>query len=61
MHNLEQTAGVLYSTYCGALGGFAFNGDPLPSWETFRADPAKQKQSDAWVATAEKAFEVCVC
>jgi hypothetical protein len=45
-------AGHLYEQYCQAVGGFAFNGDPLPNWETFRGDPTKQKQSDACVAVA---------
>jgi hypothetical protein len=45
----EACAGRAYTAYCAAVGGKAFNGDPLPDWETFRADPAKKKQSDAWV------------
>lgn len=49
---LEYVAGVLYSLYCAEVGGLAFNGDPLPSWEEFRADPGKRKQSDAWIAVA---------
>lgn len=48
----EKTAGLLYETYCTAVGGVAFNGDPLPGWKEFRADPKKKKQSDAWVTTA---------
>lgn len=49
----EHIAGRLYEIYCKAVGGVAFNGDPLPDWDTFRADPSKKKQSDAWVAVAE--------
>ena len=41
-------AGFLYEQYCAAVGGKAFNGDPLPSWEEFSKDPAKQLQADAW-------------
>jgi hypothetical protein len=52
---VEQAAGVLYEEYCSQVGGKAFNGDPLPDWATFRADPSKLKQSDAWVAVAWKA------
>lgn len=48
----------LYDEYCAAVGGFAFNGDRLPSWSAFRADPSKLKQSDAWIAVAEKALKV---
>ena len=51
----ETLAGVLYTRYCEAVGGKAFNGDPLPSWAEFRADPAKQKQALAWIAAAEAA------
>lgn len=43
----------MYAKYTDAVGGKAWNGDNLPMWAEFRADPAKQKQSDAWVKTAE--------
>ncbi len=52
MTPIEEFAGLLYETYCQAVGGKAFNGDTLPRWEEFRADPTKQKQSDAWVEVA---------
>lgn len=55
MNNIEEIAGRMYSAYCAAVGGTAFNGDPLPDWPTFRADPEKRKQSDAWVAAAKAA------
>lgn len=51
-------AKVLYTTYCEAVGGVAFNGDPLPNWEEFAADPDKTKQSGAWLATADAAMGV---
>lgn len=54
---METLAGQLYEAYCEAVGGKAFNGDPLPKWEQFRADPSKKKQSDAWVKVAETASE----
>lgn len=57
-HDIEKIAGQLYETYCVAVGGKAFNGDLLPDWQAFRADPVKQKQSDAWVATAEAAVRI---
>ncbi len=50
--NDEVLAGHLYEIYCTAVGGKAFNGVPLPAWDQFRADPAKQKQSDAWLTVA---------
>jgi hypothetical protein len=58
MPDIEKTAGDLYGTYCKAVGGIAFNGDPLPSWEQFRADPSKKKQSDAWWQVACRAYEL---
>ena len=53
----EELASELYEVYCIAVGGKAFNNDPLPSWQEFRADEKKKKQSDAWIAVADKAFE----
>jgi hypothetical protein len=54
--NDEELAALLYKTYCGEVGGKAFNGDPLPQWKEFRADAKKQIQSDAWVAVARMAL-----
>lgn len=55
MPDIENIAKQLYTEYCENVGGKAWNGDPLPSWEQFRADPNKRVQSDAWMATALKA------
>jgi hypothetical protein len=52
---IGYNAGLLYDAYCAAVGGVAFNGDPLPDWKTFRADPAKQKQVEAWIAVGRTA------
>lgn len=52
---ITQFAGDLYEAYNEAVGGKAFNGDPLPSWEKFRSDPIKRKQADAWERVAEVA------
>ncbi len=46
--NDNQLAEKLYEGYCADVGGKAFNGDPLPSWEKFSADPSKQVQVNAW-------------
>lgn len=54
----ERLAGILYEHYCDAVGGKAFDGNPLPDWVTFRADPAKAKQANAWIAVAERALEL---
>ena len=43
----ETLAKEMYTTYCEAVGGKAFNGNPLPTWEEFRADELKQLQSNA--------------
>lgn len=56
MIDAETVAEQLYAAYCAAVGGKAFNGDPLPQWKEFRADPSKQKQSDAWVAAGDRAI-----
>lgn len=56
--NPEDLAPFLYNRYCDAVGGKAWNGDNLPMWAEFRADPTKKKQSDAWVAAAAEAIKV---
>ena len=57
-HEFNILAGELYEEYCSGVGAVAFNGDPLPSWEEFRADPSKNKQSDAWMQVAGKAIAI---
>lgn len=47
-----------YETYNKAVGGVAFNGDPLPSWDEFAADESKQKQVGAWIAVGELFFDL---
>jgi hypothetical protein len=54
----EELAGRLYNAYCAGVGGKAFNGDPLPTWIEFRADPSKRKQSDAWMLVAKEAIQL---
>lgn len=58
MINREYIAEELYRVYCEAVGGVAFNGDPLPSWQEFYADPNKKKQSDAWLVAADRAIQL---
>lgn len=58
MINREIVAEALYTAYCAAVGGVNFNGDPLPDWATFAADPTKEKQSNAWLAAADRAMEL---
>lgn len=52
----KNLAGRLYEKYCAEVGGKAFNGDPLPSWQEFSSDPSKQKQANAWIASAQEVF-----
>ena len=58
MINRNIVANELYTAYCAAVGGVAFNGDLLPNWDTFVADLTKTKQSEAWLATADRAMQL---
>ncbi|NBO98823.1 MAG: hypothetical protein EBU90_01675 [Proteobacteria bacterium] len=56
---IEQTAKMLYTEYCKEVGGFAWNGDKLPTWEEFVSgpdNPAKGSTLHAWRKVAEKAL-----
>ncbi len=55
---VQLLASALYETYCKAVGGKAFNGDLLPLWHVFSADPEKRIQSEAWIATADAAIQL---
>ena len=57
MISKETVAKELYEAYCKSVGGIAFNGDPLPNWETFSNDETKKKQSNAWLDTAQAAID----
>lgn len=50
----EAIAGNLYTVYCKAVGGRAWDGNPLPDWNTFRNDATKRVQSEAWIAVAKE-------
>ena len=50
---IDQVAGQLYDNYCIAVGGKAFNGEPLPKWSEFGTDPTKQTQANGWRKIAE--------
>lgn len=58
MEKKEQVARKLYDAYCQAVGGTAFNGDPLPKSEEFFEDQTKRKQADAWRVVAQTAMDV---
>ena len=52
MYN-DTLAKQMYDAYCEAVGGVAFNGDPLPKSDEFFSDETKLKQVNAWRAAAE--------
>lgn len=52
----ETLAKHLYANYCVAVGGHAFNGDLLPTWDEFSKDTTKQKQVTAWRIVAKVAI-----
>lgn len=54
----DQLAALLYTEYCKSVGGKAFNGDTLPSWEEFSKDPNKQVQAAAWITVASLSKEL---
>jgi len=58
MINRYSVADAIYTTYCAAVGGVAFNGDPLPTWAVLADDETKKKQSEAWLAAADRAMEL---
>lgn len=51
--SIEHLANRMYTRYCEAVGGKAFNGDPLPTWDEFAADETKQKQVNSWREVAK--------
>lgn len=50
MATVDQAAQAAYDAYTQAVGGVAFNGDPLPDWETQRI--RNPRIADAWRAAA---------
>jgi hypothetical protein len=54
--DLREDANTAYTAYCRAVGGVAFNGDPLPTWEEFSSDDSKQKQVNAWIEVARALY-----
>lgn len=58
MIDIPTIAGQLYEEYCYAVGGCSYDGQPLPSWESFNDDPTKSVQSNAWVQVGRKAVNM---
>lgn len=46
--DLDQLAALAYTAYAEAVGGRAYNGDPLPAWDAL-PDAIKA----AWAASAD--------
>lgn len=53
----QELAAGLYSVYCQAVGGKAYDGKPLPTAEEFFNDPTKQTQAQAWVKVANAVLD----
>lgn len=52
----ERLARILYTSYCKAVGGKAFNGEPLPTATEFFHDINKKPQADGWRAVVKTAL-----
>lgn len=53
----ETLAADLYSVYCQAVGGKAYDGKPLPTAEEFFRNPTKQTQVTGWLKVADAALD----
>lgn len=51
----ELLAHHLYESYCRAVGGVNFKGDPLPDANEFFADESKAMQANGWRQVAADA------
>lgn len=45
---VERLACLIYTSYCEGVGGKAYDGQTLPTWEEFSRDATKTKQANAW-------------
>lgn len=54
---IKRLAKEMYTAYCQGVGGVAWNGDVLPSWEVFANDGSKSKQVNGWLIAASRAIE----
>jgi hypothetical protein len=57
---LEASARAAWTVYRQTVGGKAFNGDPLPTWEAMVADPMKATIIAGWRAAAKVAIAIYV-
>lgn len=53
MATVDETAQAAYEAYTRAVGGRAFNGDELPTWDEQRQ--RSPRITDAWRAAAQAA------
>ena len=56
----ETIGGILYDTYCSAVGYTAHNGFILPEWEDFKEDPDNSRQVIGWCAVAAAAKDMLI-
>jgi hypothetical protein len=56
-HEVEQLAERLYTVYCVAVGGKAWDGSVLPVWREFADNPIKAMQVNGWREVAREAIE----
>lgn len=49
----NKFAKLSYEAYSKGVGGVAYNGDPLPTWEEILADPSKEKIVLGWKSVAK--------
>lgn len=52
LERLDALGEIAWNAYREAVGGYAFNGDKLPTWAEMLADPKKAKLVEAWRITA---------
>jgi hypothetical protein len=53
----EYVAELMWKAYCRAVGGKAFNGEILPTWQMMVNDPSKKLQVEGWLSAADAAIE----
>ena len=58
MEMQEKLARAMYDVYCTAVGGKAWNGEPLPGSAEFFTDAGKQVQADGWRRAAGEAMQM---
>ena len=58
MYDKYTIAEAIYTAYCESVGGTAWNGEPLPTWNQFHNDESKERQVYGWLAAAQSAINL---